>query len=453
MWLKNLGKLIRSCILLVIVAIIPATCLAVEGDYDGDDSSDLTVALVDREANQSAFLSLNLNSGQYAQFSVFNVPGDALVAGKWWPNDGRTFPGLVYVRPGQQLLEWHLQTPWQSQVTLGYGLAGDTIPAQADFDCDGITDLSVIRQNFSGDLAPFKIWYIRSSANGFQTTAELFGLKEDRAMVADMDGDGCSEMVLLRPGSYLWFTKKFGQADYAIAQWGLDGDYPVTPADIDGDGKSEYIIARDTPEGQLAFVRSQDNTSQVFRLGNNGSIPMVGKFKGQMVLGWQDRASQQFFLRNPDGTLESRYFGLTTNTVLTPAGNVIQPSESGRFPETRDPNSTNGCIHTGGPTDFRDGRNGALWKPHSEGVPNGAPAILLDNMSYCGARMTILDRNGDRATGIQKNHCRCINGCRPHWWAADTAGTLARKAPLTVKIEIDGRTECRRVPDPRQRYD
>lgn len=113
----------------------------------------------------------------------------------------------------------------------------------------------------------------------------------------------------------------------------------------------------------------------------------------------------------------------------------------------------NGCLASHGTeNDFQDGAGGgALWKPESEGVPNGAPAILLP-IEYCSANLILLDSAGNKVSGIQRTKCGG-NGNRAHFWASKRAAELKQHAPITVKVEVNGKTECRIVPDPTRRYD
>ena len=71
----------------------------------------------------------------------------------------------------------------------------------------------------------------------------------DRPMVADMDGDGRSDLVVWRAstGTWFWLTSSSGYSSsaYGEKQWGTaaDGDVPLL-GDVDGDGFSDLIVWR-----------------------------------------------------------------------------------------------------------------------------------------------------------------------------------------------------------------
>src|SRR5690606_6416877 len=113
------------------------------GDFNGDGYSDLSVALVDRSARTTAWLTW-LSNGDGNLFWTWGLPGDALVTGHFY-GDGKYYPGIVFVRSLQTPLEWYIKNPQGTDNFLHYGFPGDHVPNQADVDCDGITDLVVIR--------------------------------------------------------------------------------------------------------------------------------------------------------------------------------------------------------------------------------------------------------------------------------------------------------------------
>lgn len=439
------------------------------GDYDGDGLQDVAVALVDKESSTTAWLAMNPISRQIANFTTFTTPADALVAGRFFPQDKRTFPGVVYVRDGSLPLEWNLSGPEGFRITIPYGLPGDNIPNLGDLDCDGITDLAIVRTQEGGELDGYNIWYMRLSSIGFQYVAELFGEKGDKMMTSDVDGDGCSEFVALR-SDFFWYTKKPFEPQVTALQWGADGDYPIVPTDLDGDGLTDYTVVRGTGgAGQVAFVRYGNGDIKVIRLGPDDSLPIIADFIEGSEFAWHDRSKGIFTILKNSGKQVSFPFGIPQNAFARPDGTVIQPRETGRFSKnpiapvevpslpgeeesSSESEDTPGCTRTGGPTNFSDGANGLLWKPVSEGVSNGAPALLFPK-STLGAKLSVLGNDGSVVSGTQRaNHC-CYNGGRNHFWLSKTARQLQPYAPLTVKLVMSTETWCLGVADPTKRID
>ena len=424
------------------------------GDYDGDGVSDLSVGLVDRNAKTTAWLTRH--AANRSTFWTFSKAADALVAGSWY-GDQKYYPGIVRVKSTTSPLEWTVKTPSNTEIVLSYGLPGDAISNQADFDCDGITDFAVTRPG-TGALAAFKYWYVARSGAGGQVVETLFGLAGDKAGAADMDGDGCAELVVLRPDTYTWFSRKLLGNEVAMTQWGLPGDLPMWPQDLNGDNKSDYIISRRTGAGQTAYVRYGPDSSNfaTFALGQAPSIPQVGKFRGAPFFAWHQRDTGWVAIGDktkPNNIGELVLFGIQANAIIRADGSVVQPEEDARFPGATTPIAgPMGCTET---HDFRDGAAGSLWKPVSEST--GRPVFLLPASYWSGSsganKLEVLDKNGNLAASVSRRAC-CPNGNRAHYDVSKSASSLQPLAPLTVRMQLNNNVvECRTVPDPTQRID
>lgn len=431
------------------------------GDWDNNGRSDIAVAIVYKPSDASIpYIGtdwLVRRSNLSPLFFHFDVVADALVTGRYF-SDQRIYPGVVRVVDLNSPLEWRIKNPQGEEVVVSYGLPGDRIVNQGDLDCDGITDFAVIREG-RGAVSPFMFWYIALSGSGGKVVETLYGLKGDALFTADMNGDGCSELVALRPGTWQWFSRRLFGTKITQVQWGLPGDFPLVPQDINGDGKADYVITRVSGEKQAVFIRYTGITDAdaIFDVSKD-DLPILGKFfnNASKSFAFWNRSGQVLSFLRPDGSYSRDLFAIPTNILIRPDGTVIQPDQSGRFQSgdssTPVGGDRAGCIASfGTDSDFIDGANGALWKPFSES--NSAPAILLPS-GYNGAAMTILANDGSVATSIERTRC-CPNGDRAHWWLSRSknANALAPLAPLTVKIEKDGITECRVVSDPRRRYD
>jgi hypothetical protein len=109
----------------------------------------------------------------------------------------------------------------------------------ADFDGDGISDISVFRQSAG-------TWHILRSTTGHTGgDGYAWGANTDVPVPGDYDGDGRVDIAVYRPSSGHWFILK-SSSDYVESltyQWGTSGDIPVAN-DYDGDDRTDLAIYR-----------------------------------------------------------------------------------------------------------------------------------------------------------------------------------------------------------------
>ncbi len=434
----------------------PATSLSlrttrVKGDFNGDGKSDMTVASVDRSAGTTTWAVLH-NDSTTSSF-VTAASGDALTPGDFDGN-GTTQPGVVFVR-SDSLLEWHYRNAAGLEAIQIFGENGDS-PIVGDFDCDGKDDKAVVRPNGNG----FLNWYFSFGKGDYQFDY-LFGIEGDKVFAANMSGDSCDELIATRDlgGEVNWFYQRLNGSALSQIAFGLsEGDIQLPPSDLDGDGKADLIVVRGIGGGGVAFVRYADGNIEQIDFGLSGDVPLAGQFTGanRSELGvFRRGAISSFFQRRNNGTVPQSLFGTSANILVRPDGTVVQPTETGIGGTTGGGGGGNGgagCTASPGTdTDFSDGSQGSLWKPISEGF-RGNVVILMPS-SYQSATITILGSDGQPVSSVGRTKCCDSNGGRMHWWLNDRATTLASSAPLTVKFERNGITECRSVPNPTQRYD
>jgi hypothetical protein len=141
-----------------------------------------------------------------------------------------------------------------------------------DFDGDGYTEVSVIRNAPNGLM-----WYqmrsgFEAGPNYSQTVAFQFGMATDVPAVADFDGDGTTDVAVFRPSTGTWYIQRSGSGQLQVTAFGAAGDKPQA-ADYDGDGKADLALFRPS-DGNWYFWLSGSNTQRVIHWGTTGDIPV-----------------------------------------------------------------------------------------------------------------------------------------------------------------------------------
>ena len=303
-------------------ALFAASAFAAEGDYDGDGLSDLSAAQVG--PGVTAWIS-RASSGAASPYYVWNGVADALVGGRYFHGDFRSYPGAVFSK-GTEPLSWHIKHRFSGESVIRFGATGDSIPNQGDVDCDGITDFIVARNGSGANFPGFKLWYVATSSKPGYVQQLLFGLAGDQVGTSDMDGDGCSELVLFR-GDYTWFSRKLFNDFVSQAQWGSPGDIPLLPKDFNGDGAADYVVSRVTGTTQTALIRLSNGNFEAVPLGFSTSVPMTGSFIGLNFFAWVERLASAAAILQFNRTPFVFPFANPSNTIIRPDGTVVYPQE------------------------------------------------------------------------------------------------------------------------------
>ena len=435
-----------------IFGFITTNCYAVPGDFDGDGRSDLSLAL---GLQNGTFWAVRLASGGSPLIYVFNVRGDALVTGQFYRNNNQSYPGVVSVRGAQLPLEWYIKTPQGLDALYRFGVPGDIVPNQGDLDCDHVTDLTVVRNEKSPTRNLFyKYWYVALSSQPGKMVRVRFGKGSDKVFTADLDGDGCRELLVLRPG-YSWYGRPLLTKQISQVQWGRPGDIPLAPQDLDGDMLADYIVARPEGNGQRVYVRYSTGTTKKFRLGSKGTIPMIGNFAGSDAVpqfAFWEREQGTLSFRNSDGSLKTVEFGFPIHALVRPDGTVVQPGDDGRFgtnpnPPPGVPNDPTGKIRCTGQIQLRDGGGGYVHNPRNS--RRTIKEILPREYTF-RTRAVKVAHNGQILDSLRLGGFEY--GGRQRWYGHQSVAWYPDNLLVIVELN-NGQQDCVLVPDPQRRYD
>ncbi|KXK04189.1 MAG: IPT/TIG domain, FG-GAP repeat-containing protein [Acidobacteria bacterium OLB17] len=139
----------------------------------------------------------------------------------------------------------------------------DPNPSNADFDGDGISDVSVFRPTDG-------TWHIMQSSTG-QYLVQPFGTANDKPVPGDYDGDGATDYAVFRPAEGMWYIRYSSDSSVHILKWGISTDV-LAPADYDGDGKTDLAVYR---SGVWYILRSSDGSVEYRYFGVSTDIPVA----------------------------------------------------------------------------------------------------------------------------------------------------------------------------------
>jgi hypothetical protein len=271
----------------------------VEGDFDGDGRSEITVF-----RPSSGTWYVRFTATPTAATLVWGGGSDVPVAGDY-DGDGKAEIGVF--RPSNGT--WYLRyTGSPTTDALVWGGLGD-VPVPGDYDGDGKTEIAVFRPSNG-------TWYVRYTATP-TTAALVWGGGSDVPVAQDFDGDGKVEIAIFRPSTGTWHIRYTGTPGSAALVWGGAGDVPAA-ADFDGDKKADIAVFR--PSSGTWYVRytaTPANAGLVW--GGSGDKPVPGDFDG-------DGKAEIAVFRPSNGTWYIRYTATPTATALTWGGGADIPT-------------------------------------------------------------------------------------------------------------------------------
>jgi hypothetical protein len=212
---------------------------------------------------------------------------------------------------------------------------GDNAGRNADYDGDGIEDVTMIRV-----ASNVLQWWIRPSSNPSQIRIVPFGNLVTGQQTfafegADFTGDGRDEIVVARSvnltGAATWFVGDSitGQQILQLPFGDWDIDFLINPADYTGDGIADIVVWRAGGANSSQWVWYVRNTATgaiqhyLFGIGDpnftNMDLPIRGDYDGDNIddiAVWRP-STQTFWVRaSSNGGLIIQQWGAGTDTPL-----------------------------------------------------------------------------------------------------------------------------------------
>jgi subtilisin-like proprotein convertase family protein len=179
------------------------------------------------------------------------------------------------------------QVTWFNSLSSGgtqgvaWGIATDFFVPE-DYDGDNKTDFAIWRP---GAATAAAFYILQSQTNTVRI--ETFGQTgDDPTVVGDYNGDGKTDVAVYRAGASTgaqstWFYRTTAGGPVTFTNWGSNGDFPA-PGDYDGDGKNDFVVQRNNGGGQARFYEllatGTINNSNVF--GTPTDVLVPGDYDG-----------------------------------------------------------------------------------------------------------------------------------------------------------------------------
>jgi hypothetical protein len=237
-------------------------------DYDGDGRSDIQVYRL----SNNTFYALHSSTGM-DHFQRLGQPGDSVSLTVDFDGDGRS--DYSTARYNAEVL-WRIvrsttglirETPW------GSSTLGDFFAA-ADYDGDMKMDIGVFRAG---------VWHILLSGSGTYTQ-QYWGGSGDIPVLADFDRDGVADVTVARSedGRRMWYTRMSSTGTMRVIPWGLSSDAFFTGrVDFDGDGAADIMVIRNEGGARVFYIlRSSDLQMQAVTWGLSSDVVKMGDYDG-----------------------------------------------------------------------------------------------------------------------------------------------------------------------------
>jgi hypothetical protein len=274
---------------------------APQGDFDGDGYPDIAVVQkLKKGPVRTRFIARMSSTGANYTYN-FKLAGDAIITRVV---NGRTYPGIVTVKSAKKPLIWSIYQPDGSIYSFQFGKPGAGIPAQGDWNGNGIGDCAMVTNGR---------WDIAIDCNPANVQSFFWGNAGETFRVYNDPVLNLAAAYVLRNvnGNLHWISRTLNGVTRNMG-FGLATDIPVGVQAFNGTGTTRHlVVARRTNTGMVMYFGSAAGTI-TRNLGTNNGIPFVGATHLRGFYGIHDRSA-----------------GLTAVATLISEATLIQHGGSG----------------------------------------------------------------------------------------------------------------------------
>lgn len=270
-----------------------ATLTSVFGNAAANLNGTWTLYVVDDASSDSGVIA----GGWYLTFEPFDFA--CVVQSRARADfDGDGISDVSVLRNGSI---WYLLQSRDGFAGIQFGAQGDKA-APGDYDGDGRTDEAVFRSGTT--------WYLLRSTTGF--TGISFGAQGDLPVAADYDGDHKTDVAVYRPSTGVWYVLRSSDGAVATYFWGQQNDKPIR-GDFDGDGQADPTVFRD---GNWFTLKSTGGTSSV-HWGQQGDKPVPADYDGDHLTDLAVyRVGVWYILNSGNGSVTAQSWGIDSDVAV-----------------------------------------------------------------------------------------------------------------------------------------
>lgn len=225
------------------------------GDYDGDNKTDITVW---RSGAQAFFYILN-SSDSTVRAIPFGITGDDPTVEGDYTGDGISDPAVYRegASAGQRSHWYYLASsgPLSGQIVVTQWGQFRDFPAPGDYNGDNKNDFCIMRDDGNGNAVFFEHDGTGGGDVPSTPTVTFWGRSSDRIVPGDYDGDGKTDIAVVRfGGNFNWYILNSSNGSFTAITWGLSAVDQTAQGDYDGDGRTDVAIWRPSPTpGETGF--------------------------------------------------------------------------------------------------------------------------------------------------------------------------------------------------------